>query len=187
MNIMMRVHVDQIKDKGLLLEFEEKPELFPVLADMIMKNECEFLTPIKARLRAIRIGDIVEVEGTVETSVRLSCGRCLKKFETILESSFTLTYTSALPDIADGSEEPEIELSARDIGLIYFPGEEIDFQEAIQEQVVLAFPLRPLCRETCKGLCPKCGADLNKGDCGCNQTSLNSKFAVLKNLAFNKK
>jgi uncharacterized protein len=187
MNIMMRVHIDQIKEKGLWLEFEEKPELFPVLTDMIGNNECEFLTPIKARLRAIRVGDIVEVEGTVETSVRLSCGRCLKEFETVLRAPFTLTYTSALPDMADGSEEPEIELRARDIGLIYFPDEEIDFREGIQEQVVLAFPLRPLCRESCKGLCPKCGADLNEGDCGCNQTSLNSKFAVLKNLALNKK
>ena len=184
---MMRIHIDQIKDRGLSLDFEETPEVFPVLADMIKENECVFLTPIKARLRAIRVGEIVEVEGMVETTVRLPCGRCLKEFETILENRFALTYTSVLPDISDTSDEQELELNAKDVGLIYFRGEEISFQEGIQEQVVMAFPLRPLCHETCKGLCPKCGADLNESGCECDQTPLNNKFAVLKNLTFNKK
>ena len=69
-----------------------------------------------------------------------------------------------------------------DEGVIFFNGEEIDLMEGIQEQAVLAFPIQPLCQHHCKGLCPKCGANLNKGDCGCDRRSRNSQFAVLKNL-----
>ena len=58
--------------------------------------------------------------------------------------------------------------------------------EGIQQQVVMAFPLKPLCREKCKGLCPKCGANLNAGDCGCDNTGFNNKFSVLKKLNLDK-
>ena len=65
---MMTIHIDQLKDKEQWLEFQEQPEAFPVLADMLNTKACAFSTPIKSRLRAYRIGDIVEVEGNFETA-----------------------------------------------------------------------------------------------------------------------
>jgi len=179
---MMRVHIDQLKDKALWLEFEESPDIFPVLTNMIKKNECQFLTPIKTRLRAIRVGDIVEVEGSIETSVRLTCGRCLKDFKTQLASRFALTYVRESPADTEKFDEKEIELNADDMGLIYFRDEEINLLDGIQEQVVMALPLQPLCQESCKGLCPTCGANLNEGSCGCARTPLNTKLAALQNI-----
>jgi uncharacterized protein len=184
---MMRIPIDHIKDAELSFDFEEKPETFTVLADMISKNECKFLAPIKTRLKTIRVGDIVEVEGNIETSVRLTCGRCLKEFETILESHFALSYTRELPGVKDESLEEEVELNAEDMGLIYFRGKEIDLQTGIQEQVVMAFPLRPLCRELCRGLCPKCGTNLNDRDCGCDRAHFDNQFEILKNLKIGRK
>lgn len=180
---MMRIHIDQIKDVGLWLDFEEKPETFPVLADMIRKNECKFLAPIRARLKTIRVADIVEVEGNIETSVRLTCGRCLKEFETILESRFALSYTPEVAGASDESQESEVELNAEDLGLIYFRGKEIDLHPGIQEQVVMAFPMQPLCGEGCRGLCPKCGKNLDNGDCGCDRAHFDNPFAILQNLS----
>jgi uncharacterized protein len=83
--------------------------------------------------------------------------------------------------------EEEVELRVEDIGLIYFRGEEINLRDGIQEQVVMAFPLRFLCTEACKGLCTQCGADLNQGDCGCKVEPTTNKFAALKDLKLNKK
>ena len=62
----------------------------------------------------------------------------------------------------DVLDEKEIELKLEEIGLLYFRGEEINLQQGIQEQVVMAFPLQPLCAEECKGLCLQCGSDLNR-------------------------
>ena len=184
---MMYIHVEQIAAEGLNLRFEEKPENFPVLAEMISRGECEFLSPIKTSLRAVRIADRVEVEGDVRTTVGLSCGRCLKVFETALSSHFALTYTPRIEEIETLAEVDEIELRPEEINRIYFQGEQIDLKEAIQEQVIMAFPIRALCSETCRGLCPQCGADLNRGNCGCSRQLTDSKFADLKNFRPRKK
>jgi uncharacterized protein len=178
---MMDIHVDRIEAGGLDLRFEETPQDFPELAEMIKRGDCKFVAPIKASLRVIRIADRFEVKGDVQTAVRLPCGRCLKAVETSLKSHFTLTYTARPEEMESFSEQNEIELRTEQINRIYFQGEKINLRDAIQEQVIMAFPIRVLCSKTCKGLCPQCGADLNAGDCGCYSRSSDSKFAVLKN------
>ena len=184
----MHIRLEQISEEGVVIEFEEPSANFAVLADMVNEGQCEFLAPVGAGLRAQRFGDIVEIEGRIKTSVRLACGRCLQKFENQLESRFVLTYKKGMSDEeAEASKQEEIELKHEDINLIYYQGEDIDLQNEIQEHVVMAFPLKPLCKPDCKGLCPKCGSDLNEGDCGCVQTSSAGKFDALKNLNLNGK
>jgi uncharacterized protein len=179
------LHIEQIKHKNLIRDFEVSAEVFPVLADMVQNHECEFLEPLKIRIKAFSAGELFEVEGAFQTRVRLTCSRCLKEYDTSLKSEFELTYAKELASITETSVAEEVELRVEDIGLLYFRGEEINLRDGIQEQVVLAFPLRSLCAETCKGLCVQCGADLNQGDCGCKVVPSNSKFAALKNLKLN--
>lgn len=176
------LHIEQIKDKGLYLEFEEKPVTFPVLEEIIRNREFEFLGPLNVNIRAFRIRELFEIEGRFQTRVRLMCSRCLKNFEHELTSRFTLTYTRALPGLPEETTEKEVELRAEEIGLMYFKGEEIDLREGVQEQIVMTLPLKPLCDPKCRGLCPKCGADLNQADCGCRQEPVASEFSILKNL-----
>jgi uncharacterized protein len=73
------------------------------------------------------------------------------------------------------------------MGLIPFAGEEIDLREVVQEQVIMAMPLRPLCDEACRGLCQNCGADLNEGSCACPPTDFSIKFSALKSFKAEKK
>lgn len=122
---------------------------------------------------------MVEVEGTAETEVKLVCSRCLTEFAQPVTTRFALTFTEELPQF-EGEDEEEVELSAEDMGLSLFDGEEIDLRDAIAEQVIMSLPLRPLCSEGCKGLCQFCGADLNEGDCGCQPSPFNAKFDALK-------
>jgi uncharacterized protein len=178
----MQIHLDQLTDKELKLEFEEKPESFPVLAEMIKEGGCGFSVPINTRLRIFRISEIIEVEGFFETAVHLACGRCLAEFETQLTSRFALTYTPEYHGNIDDLSRDEIELSPEDAGMITFNGDRIDLREGIQEQIIMALPVRPLCRENCKGMCAKCGANLNKRDCGCHHATPDGQFSALKKL-----
>jgi len=176
------LHVEQLKEKEFAHEFEENPQVFPIIAEMIKNKECEFLKPLNIRLKAFRIRELFEVRGSFRTRMRLPCSRCLKDFDTPLASDFELTYTKEVPGLMDVFEDEDIELRVEEIGMIYFKGEEINLQQGIQEQVVMAFPLQPLCDKNCKGLCPKCGSNLNRGDCGCKREPVSNKFAALKNL-----
>jgi uncharacterized protein len=182
----MYLRIEQIKEEGLSLEFEEKYEMFPVLTEMVDKGDCKFMTPIKTALRAIRISDMIDIKGEINTSVCLPCGRCLQEYETPLKSRFELTYVQRIPEAQENEEQEEIEISAEDMGLVYFQGEEINLQDGIQEQVVLAFPIKAICKEDCKGLCASCGKDLNESNCDCDRQTSDSKFAVLKNLKLDK-
>jgi uncharacterized protein len=184
----MRIRIEELKGGKLHQKFEETPESFAVLKEMVDHGGCEFLTPIKAALRAQQIGDIVELEGNIATTVRLDCGRCLQSFEMPIESEFALTYCQGEPDPENnGPNLEELELTAEDMGLIHYQGEEINLENEIQEQVVLAFPLKTLCRPNCRGLCPKCGSDLNAAKCDCDRSPSGGKFDALKDLKIRKK
>jgi uncharacterized protein len=180
---IMRIHIEELEGGTLDLEFSETPESFPVLQEMADNGVCEFLTPLKAALRAQQIDDIVQLEGSIATTVRLDCGRCLGSFEMPIESKFALTYRQRAPAPDNsGPNHEELELTAEDMELIHYQGEEINLENEIQEQVVLAFPIRPLCRPDCRGLCPACGADLNAANCDCDRSPSGGKFDALKNL-----
>lgn len=183
----MLICIDDIKDQGLSIVFEEKPQKFPVLDDISHTADCVFHAPLKFNVRAIRVKEMVKIEGRLETTIRLTCSRCLELFESPLKTKFVLTYAQEQPETTQNAGGGGIELSAEEAGLITFTGTEIDLTEALQEQVVMSIPMRPLCAETCKGLCSRCGANLNDGDCGCRKNSLSTKFAVLKNLKLDNK
>ena len=74
---IMRIRLEELEGGKLDLEFSETPESFPVLQEMADNGVCRFLTPVKAALRVQQIGDMVELEGSIATTVRLDCGRCL--------------------------------------------------------------------------------------------------------------
>ena len=63
-----------------------------------------------------------------------------------------------------------------------FEGDVIDFRDAVQEQVIMAIPMQPLCREDCRGLCPGCGANLNLEKCRCRPDDVDPRLAILKKL-----
>jgi uncharacterized protein len=177
----MRIHVTDIPEEGSFLEINTPSRNFPELKQLEANGECRFASDIYARLEIRKVGDIVEVEGRIETTIRTPCSRCLVTFETPLRHHFAVDFTPELPE--PDAAQAEIALSAEDLGLIYYTGDAIDFHDAIQEQVILSLPLRPLCRENCKGLCHTCGENLNEKDCGCGgRRAMDTRFAVLKNL-----
>jgi uncharacterized protein len=179
------ISIQAIEPSGLSFEFEVRAETFPVIADLIDSGECRFTGPVHIEGRADRTQDLIEVIGSIRAGIRLSCSRCLNEFETVLSEDFALTFSQERPQPDSVPEPAEKELTADEFGMVYFRGEVIDLKEPIQEHIVMMLPQRPLCSESCKGLCAQCGADLNQGECDCRRTVLDDRFAILKNFKVN--
>ena len=183
----MIININDINEGDLRVHFEDTADHFPVLAEMTMDGECKFMSPIITQARVFRVANLIEIEGNVETTVRLACGRCLNEYDVLLSNRYRLTYTKELPESLIDPDQSDIELTAEEMGLILFKGESIDIRDALQEQIVMAIPQRPLCSPSCKGLCPTCGKDLNEGDCGCRKESFGTLYDALKDFKVEKK
>lgn len=181
----MLIHIDNITEEGLSLELAEPAASFPVLADMQQQKEVLFPEVLQTRLHVSLLDGMVNVSGTVSTEAIFYCSRCLVEYKTPIQSSFSLTYVKELPEIEGEGED--LEISPEDMGLMLYSGESIDLREAVQQEVVMALPLRPLCATDCKGLCPKCGANLNQEVCSCDKNDFSLKFSALKNFKVDKR
>jgi len=124
----------------------------------------------------------LHVDGTVETAIRFHCSRCTKEFSRPLNTSFNLSY---LPQPKWTNEDGEVELRYSEMEVAYYDGVTFDVDLMVLEQIELAMPMQFICGEDCKGLCYKCGADLNEGACPCKNDISDSRLSVL--LDFKKK
>lgn len=180
----MNIRLDEISDRGLLLEEEVSPDTFPQLTDIAAAGDARFPEVIRYRIKINRIAGIVEVVGSVETVVELNCGRCLDSYQMPFSSDFFVAYTQELPECIDEDDEG-IELSAEEMGLTLLEGDELSLLEPVQEHLLVALPIQPLCENTCQGLCAHCGCNLNDSDCKCQESPFDTRFSSLKNLKIN--
>jgi DUF177 domain-containing protein len=93
---------------------------------------------------------------------KLECSRCLAAYAFAVDEPFSLVLTerpAGAPDVR--------ELSRDDLDLSLYEGNEVDVAPIAEERIQMSIPMKPLCREDCRGLCPRCGADRNLGSCGC--------------------
>ncbi|UCF68895.1 MAG: DUF177 domain-containing protein [Acidobacteriota bacterium] len=119
---------------------------------------------LSGSMRRTRRG--IAFAGRISTSVPLACTRCVGEFEQALEAKFHLILLPhAQPAQIRELEQADDECDAAD--LYPLEGEEVDLVALVREQIDLALPVRALCREDCRGLCPQCGADLNHEACRC--------------------
>jgi uncharacterized protein len=183
---MLRVNVDQIPEDGLVVRIDASYDKFPGLGEVCLQEEISFASPLHLDIRVRIISNFVEASGKIGTSVNLACSRCLVPFTQEIVTPFEALYTEEVPDPELPEADGEIELTSEAIDVFPILGKQMDLSEAIREQVLLALPVRPLCREDCKGLCAGCGADLNQGSCGCQGEAVDPRFAVLKNLKIEK-
>lgn len=135
-------------------------------------------TPVRVKIEIYRAGDKLVLRGDLSGRLKLRCDRCLKSFGDDLRTGFEVFLS--LPSEKD--VKSEIELLEDDMEVEFITGEEIHLDEIIREQIYLSLPLKSLCNETCLGLCPDCGVDLNEGRCLCNREQGHPGFSKLRNL-----
>lgn len=168
----MKIHFKDIPEAGLSVDLKEDGRKIEELAGGL---NFSFKTPVVSHLDLNLSEGTLQAEGTLKAKLQMSCSRCLKEFEYDVDSFFSVFFVVG----AEPESEKELKLSEMEIN--YIPVPEIDTDEILLAQLSLEVPMQPLCQETCKGLCPRCGADLNQGECGCpREEKTDSKFAKLK-------
>ncbi len=138
----MKIIINQVPQGGLyLLEEEIKPAELDLETDLI-----KFRSGLKLKARVFRITNALTIELNIRAALFSSCSRCLDEFEWEFNKDVRLNYPL----------EPS--------------GIFIDLDPAIREEIILDYPIKPLCRPDCKGLCIKCGKNKNEGGCNCGST-----------------
>ena len=120
----------------------------------------------------------IRLQGKLETGLEVTCARCLEPVAFKVDRSFDLLYRPLGTDA--GHEELSITDAEAEIG--YYQGESLLLEDALREQVLLAVPLKLVCRENCKGLCPHCGTNLNESQCSCSEQMEDPRWAALKEI-----
>ena len=184
---MLRIHIGSITEKGLNLNQREDAAGLPLLSAVASDGTVSFIRPIHVRVHATLAGETIMIDGTAGSEVCIQCSRCLEPFNMKIETDFTSTAMPEIPSAIDPETVNDVELETDEIDVISYSGDSIDLSDEIAQQLIMALPLKPLCREACKGLCSRCGADLNKASCQCHAQDNSSPFAVLKSRAFPKK
>lgn len=127
-----------------------------------------FAAPILYNLTITRFDRSLRVMGTVESSLLMTCGRCLEEFEYHVKSRIDIGLE---PEALLPSGEVEIELKRDDLDIHFYKGDEVDLDLLVHEEVLLNIPISPICDVDCKGLCEVCGRNRNKEVCDCNTRS----------------
>ena len=126
-------------------------------------------------IRLTRVGDKVYARGGVRVALVGSCARCLDAAMLVLDRDIEVAlWPSGKEPAASGDGEVQVE----DMGISTYEDRAIDLANLVRDEVFLALPMRPLCRETCAGLCPHCGGNRNLDKCACS-APMDPRWAAL--------
>lgn len=140
--------------------------------------EIKQVEPLQVRATAELLEGQIRIAGEIETKVELVCARCLEPVVEEVNRAFDLFY-SPLPK---GVKPEEARLKDDDAEIGFFEGEGLFLADVLREQVLLALPMKVICRSDCRGLCPSCGANLNHDECRCETHATDPRLAPLARL-----
>ena len=124
--------------------------------------------------------DVVILTGGITGTCIASCDRCGQDASVVLDTDFSYTITTQEEVV---SELQDVEYDFEDVMTVYSKEPVVDVEAILVEQAELSVPLQILCKENCKGLCPRCGVILDMQECQCSPDYSNSPFAALKKLS----
>ena len=180
----MKLLVDRITEEPSEHAFEPDPAWWDEACAAIVELDGADRGSFALDFRAHRMAEALYLEGETRGCVELECARCLTRYVQALREEFRLVLEPAGDRVP---AEPEAaQALARDgmaladaLGSGCYRGPEIELGAFLREMLALGLPVKPLCREDCRGLCPRCGTDLNRESCGCQETRPDSPFAAL--------
>jgi len=164
----MMIRVSEIPEEGLRVE---GPEAFPDP----FQDRTWHLDDVD--LAVEKDGDVVFVSGHVRSRVPQICSRCLESYEAAVDAAVD---TRLVP--APSARGEERELGPDDLETDVYDHDQIDLKALLETETTLGLPMKPLCGEGCRGLCPTCGASRNGAPCGCAPAA-DPRWSPLKSLA----
>ena len=169
----MVIKVGDIPPEGMEVHFDREKGL-----KINERTKIELATPLHSVIRLKREQGKIHLTGEIHTAIWLSCARCLEPFHYLVDikMDYLLVPRNKIPK-AEG-----LRLKSGDMEVEFFDGIEIDIDHIINEQIFLSIPIKPLCHKDCAGLCPYCGANLNKERCNCKVPSFHPFYEALRRL-----
>lgn len=164
----MKIIVSEIPEEGIDIELDEA----------ITVESVKTVSPLHASLKLRTLGSEVLVNGMLEGDVELLCSRCLNAYNMGVRSQINVVYEPS--ERINKEERHKLKSDELDIG--FYKEDTLDTDEVLTEQLLLNIPMKPLCSPECKGICPKCGADLNVSGCKCSTSEIDSRLKVLEQL-----
>jgi uncharacterized protein len=182
----MRVNTDEIKEGGLARSWDlTREQVDAIVSGDPAGYRAQGPAHLDAKLR--KSGRRVLLEAKGEVALGAPCGRCLVPSTLTVPLQFGLTFVPAdeyaLPD-GGGDDRGQGEVAGsfepKQADEETFTGREVDLDPVVREQLLLALPTYPVCRDSCKGLCPVCGTNLNDKECGCDRKVPDPRWAGLE-------
>ena len=137
----MKIIINQVPAEGLYLKEEIKSGELDLDLALI-----KFRSPLQLTAQIIRITNALTIDLNINGVIFAECSRCLSEFEWVFDKNVQLSYALESSDVF------------------------IDLKPNIREEIILDYPIKPLCSLSCKGLCVKCGKNKNEGGCNCGST-----------------
>jgi len=167
----MRVFLKEIPDSGMVVEVPTDDRRWvECIADLA---ETDGDVAVAARVELHKGAGQLEIRGTLSGTVPVLCSRCAEDVQCPVNTEFFSNYLVSGP----GAEELELRPDEMDASIL--ESDHVELFEALREQVLLALPATPLCKEDCAGLCPSCGKNQNLTPCNCEPAVASSPFAAL--------
>jgi len=134
--------------------------------------------PLEVRATAELVEGQIRITGELHTRLEMVCARCLEPVHEDISREFDLFYKP----LAAITKEEEERLKLDDTEIAFFEGEGMFLADVLAEQVLLALPMKAICRSDCRGLCPQCGVNLNNEECRCESHAADPRMAPLSRL-----
>lgn len=169
----MKIHLDRVRREPFVWD-----ETVEVDAAELERDELTALGPIHWRGRVSFADPGFYLKARLDYEQTLACGRCLKPIVEPVASEVELLLEIAEPTPA----AEEIELAEEDLGVVFLDDELFDTRPLLVEQLQLNLPMKPMCPAGCRGLCPRCGADLDhlgQGECSCGGEAPDPRWEAL--------
>lgn len=183
----MEILIDDIPEEGLEVTATESDPWFRGIITDALGDTFTAEDSASTRILIDCIEDNVNIDGAMEFKSHPTCDRCLKRYEYVsrvpLHTVLAPLYENRRQKELAGAEE--VELVKEDLEFQFYEGDRFDLAEVVREQIVLYEPMKHICTEDCKGLCQKCGKDLNEGPCGCSEERAAENLAALKDIQIN--
>jgi len=188
LELCVKIGVDRLTDTPTVLRFSVSPSWVAERFGRSPAHGLEGLAgDVAFEVRVHRMGPDVYLEGDATGTLDLACSRCLTRYRGPIRERFRLVLEPAgdrVPADPEGAAALAHEglYLADELESGWFRGSEIQLDRFVEEVLALAVPVQPLCREECRGLCPRCGVDRNLESCACSEARPESPFAVLASL-----
>jgi uncharacterized protein len=172
------IAVDTLPPEGKTFILEDQDIWLEPMRSFAM--DCTVKRPLRSTITVVPSGDGCLVRGSLTGEVQVPCNRCAEDAVVELDAVFEEFEEGRLAEDGDGDEDDE---APPDSHLVFVGGMPVlDLAAICWEQFVLAMPMIPLCSPGCKGLCPRCGANLNTNPCTCRKDEADPRLAALQNL-----